>query len=424
MSALAMAGNSMVSGGYAAPVKPPVGIRTLREEYMKFTSRLQIPTNLKMIAERIQRQDARGEMVGSEERTTFPRFQHLFPGELLPPGVFMAALELKDSETLNGKKFTFDPEVMSMRDSMVVAYKPLVAKIRMVQAKELADLPLKPVVDFTRAWTAWETAWLRSREHHAVTALQPLAKAILSLEPLLLSAEKERLLPWPRVQHQKVITLKCLQGFIHSLSELSANVLPSLHRELDHDSRLLLLMDHVLSLRGDKSVDSCLEGLSAAPDVSFPEHQVAKGQSTMGVSTTGPLQKGMSLDAYAFKLLGSSVGDAAAAGKLTALSGNGQAGRAKLAASMGEQSLFATQTKPAFMESAPDTAIQKKAAHHAFELLSAFESIKDLLLSLKSCLELVDPSLDKDEAFIAQLKRFESAFRRAKKLFLEPDNLA
>ena len=58
---------------------------------------------------------------------------------------------------------------------------------------------------------------------------------------------QERLLPWPRVQHQKAqthwgklrlqfqatgatsqaVTLKCLEGFINSFSELAANVLPS-----------------------------------------------------------------------------------------------------------------------------------------------------------------------------------------------------
>merc|ERR1712137_1203127 len=139
-------------------------------------------------------------------------------------------------------------------------YKPLIAKIRQLQAKEIDELPERLVLNFTRAWTAWESAWLRNREVHAVDALQPLAKAILSLEPLLLSSEKERLLPWPRVQHQKAITLKCLEGFVNSLSDLAGVVLPSLRRELDPDTRLLLLMDHVLMLRGDTKVVSCLDG--------------------------------------------------------------------------------------------------------------------------------------------------------------------
>merc|ERR1719401_2725746 len=142
-------------------------------------------------------------------------------------------------------------------------------KIRQVNAKEIDDIPLNAVATFAHAWTAFESAWLRSREAHAVQALQPLAKAILSLEPLLLSLDKERLLPWPRVQHQKAVTLKCLEGFVHSLANLAAVVLPSLSRELTHDSRLLLLMDHVLSLSGDTTVNSCLAGLSSTPEVSF-----------------------------------------------------------------------------------------------------------------------------------------------------------
>ena len=50
----------------------------------------------------------------------------------------------------------------------------------------------------------------------------------------------------------------------------------------DHDARLLLLMDHVLSLRGEKMEKSpqspsqpyLLETLSKAPNVLFPDHQV------------------------------------------------------------------------------------------------------------------------------------------------------
>merc|ERR1712216_476542 len=121
-------------------------------------------------------------------------------------------------------------------------------------------------------------------------------------EPLLLSAEKEKLLPWPRVQSQKQVTLKCLEGFMSSFRDLASSVLPSLSRELDHDPRLLLLMDHVLSLRGDTSVKSCLDGLSAAPDVSFPDHQ--KAPLPPGSTAQEEAARALSLDAYAFKLLG------------------------------------------------------------------------------------------------------------------------
>uniref|UniRef100_A0A7S2L351 Uncharacterized protein n=1 Tax=Zooxanthella nutricula TaxID=1333877 RepID=A0A7S2L351_9DINO len=374
--------------------------------------------------------------VASEERLACPRFAHLFAGgELMPHQVFIAALELGTAETLNGQHLPFDDEVLLLRDELVVAYKPLVGKIRQMRSKEIEDVPPKPVANFARAWTAFESAWLRNREVHAVHALQPLAKAILSLEPLLLSVEKERLLPWPRVKHQKVVTLKALEGFIHSLAELSATVLPSLCRELNHDPKLLLLMDHVLSLRGERSMSSCLDGASATPEVTFPDHHVLKNDMARSASPAltasglaGEPGKGLALDAYAFRLLGASVGDAVASGKLKATSGNGQAGRAKLA--MSGTALETAQLRgPGISHEtaaggAKETDISKRSAAIAEELLLAFENIKDLLLSLKSTLEHVDAALDRDQTFVAMLRNFERSFKRAKKLFLEPDNLA
>merc|ERR1719440_365628 len=251
-----------------------LGIRSLREEYMRPMHRSDIPRNLKLIEERIGADARTAEPVASAERLDLPRFQYLFKGgELLPPAVFIAALEMGNFEMLNGKQMSFDSDVLILRDNLVAAYKPAVTCCRRLMTKEIDSLPPRIVLNFTRAWTAWESAWLRNREVHAVEALQPLAKAILSLEPLLLSHEKEKLLPWPRVQHQKVVTLKCLEGFVHALSDLAASMLPSLQRELDHDPRLLLLMDHVLMLRGDRSVPSCLHGTGATPDVAFPEYQ-------------------------------------------------------------------------------------------------------------------------------------------------------
>jgi len=374
-----------------------LGVRALREDYCKPSNRSEIPRNLTTISEALEA--GKFERVASQEREEFPRFRYLFDsGELLPPAVFMQALELGAYETINSVQLLFDPEVLVLRDNLVIAYKALVAKIRQKASKEIDHLPDALLRKFASAWHAWESMWLRNREVHAVEALQPTVKAVLALEPLILSAEKERLLPWPRVQHQKAITLKCLEGFVHAFGELAASVLPSNKREQDHDARLLLLMDHVLS-RGGTKLDSSqsqppqpylLEKLSSAPNVVFPDHQVTANEAStlLGSHTLAPReQNGVPLESYAFKLLGTS----------------------------GETARQDTSTRG---------DLAQKAAHHANELLSAFEGLKDMLMSLKSTLEHIDPHLDKDEAFVATLQRFEKAFRRSRRLFLEPDNLA
>eukprot|EP00931_Biecheleriopsis_adriatica_P067969 TRINITY_DN42021_c0_g1_i1.p1 TRINITY_DN42021_c0_g1~~TRINITY_DN42021_c0_g1_i1.p1 ORF type:complete len:457 (+),score=99.73 TRINITY_DN42021_c0_g1_i1:75-1373(+) len=428
---LQAAGNTMAGlRGHTMPpaVDATLGVRSLREDYCKPANRSEIPRNLKAIEDSFQLGNFG--QIASNERQDFPRFQYLFQGgELLPPAVFMLAMELGPYETINGRQLLFDPEVLVLRDNIVVAYKPLVQKVRQLVSKEIDELPDLMLRKFAKAWTAWEAAWLRNREVHAVEALQPLAKTILSLEPLLNSANKERLLPWPRVQHQKAVTLKCLEGFVHSFGELAATVLPSMQREMDHDPRLLLLMDHVLSLRGEKPATSVLDGLSAAPDVAFPDHQRTAQANTPvlgGQTLTKDSAAGVSLDAYAFKLLGASVGDAVASGRLKAISGNGQAGRAKLMHTAGLESTAASleQHQHLLVPGPKDSELVKKAMSHAAELLSAFENLKDMLISLKTTLEHIDPALDKDEAFVQMLVRFEKAFRKAKRLFLEPDNLA
>lgn len=427
MTALQAAGSAMMGPGFGrgpqgAMAQAPLGVRSLREEYLKPVARSDIPRNLKVIEERVTQTHV--EPVASQERQSLPRFQHLFGDELLPPGVFIAALELQGYETLNGRQLAYDSHVLLLRDNLVAAYKPVVAKIRQLLAREIDDLPPRLVANFTRAWTAWEAAWLRNREVHAIEALQPLAKAVLSLEPLLFSLEKEKLLPWPRVQHQKVVTLKCLEGFVHSFAELAGCVLPSLQRELDHDPRLLLLMDHVLKQQGDgKGHEHCLSGLSATPEVAFPDVRKSAGGAKDLMSPSGARDgRGVTLDAYAFKLMGLSSGDASAKLRTLSASQGGKAGRG--------QSMGASASGRGGISSAPATGLAKeshlsrKATHHAKELLTAFENVKDLLLSLKSTLEHIDPALDHDDVLVAHLQRFERAFKRAKRLYLEPDNLA
>eukprot|EP00439_Symbiodinium_sp_Y106_P012858 s6045_g1.t2 len=341
------AGTFRSISGTAMAANATLGVRALREDYCKPSNRAEIPRNLNAISEALE--VGKFERVASQEREDFPRFR-----------------------TINGAQLLFDPEdgslsrlnrrkrhpwkVLVLRDNLVISYKALVAKIRQKASKEIDRLPDAMLRKFASAWHAWESAWLRNREVHA-----------------------ERLLPWPRVQHQKAITLKCLEGFVHAFGELAASVLPSNKREKDHDARLLLLMDHVLSLRGpggeklktnSPARPYLLEKLSSAPNVLFPDHQVTANEAStlLGSHALAPRDgQGVPLESYAFKLLGTS-------------------GEANQANARGEGN-------------ARGGDLAQKAADHANELLSAFESLQDMLMSLKSTLEHIDPALDKDDAF-------------------------
>lgn len=400
---LAHAG-AQAMGGFMMPQRggpsPLLGSRSLREEYLRPAHRDMIPRHLQIIEEQIQKQGLPAPV--ATIRSDLPRFQHLFSGgELFPSQVFIASLEVGKSERINGADLPYDAQVLVLRDKLLAAYKPLVAKIRRLLAREIDMLPSQMLQTFAEAWHVWESAWLENREVHACEALQPLCKAILALEPLLLSHEKERLLPWPRVQHQKAVTLKCLEGFVHSLSDFSAHVLPSLSREMNHDTRLLVLMEHVLAHKPNStSMDSCLAGLSSTPNVTFPDDGSGQtqghaiNQSTVGSNT------GTSLHAYAFRLMGSLGEPAPTPG-----------------AAAGPPAKKASGGGP------PPSMLSRKAPNHAGELLTAFENIKDYLLSLKSTLESMDAALDGNEELLGHLVRFERAFKRSKRLFLEPDNL-
>jgi len=412
------------------PFRPTktLGVKSLRHEYLKLTSRSILEQNLKLIEEQWRRTwSEAAPLPALPVERELPRFKHAYGEALLPLHVFTSALQLEKAEILNGQALAFDVQVLMLRDNLVAAYKPLGQKVRMVVAKEIEACPRRVVLGFVSAWFAWESAWLRNREIHAVEALQPLAKAILSLEPLLISVRKERLLPWPRVQHQKVVTLKCLEGFMCSLAELAGSVLPSLQRDMDHDPRLLLLMEHVLKLRGDV-FNSCLDGVSQTPEVTFPDPKFPN-ETSGGKEASEP--ENVTLDAYAFKLMGLSSGDA-------------EAWRSLEERATGTRSLSHCKSLQRRSASVPpgvvrepqaerdtsvgrfnkESVLSQRAARHAVELLSAFEHVKDMLLSLKTTLEFIDPALDRDRDFVESLQRLERALKRSKCLFLAPDNLA
>merc|ERR1719269_482193 len=177
------------------------------------------------------------------------------------------ALQLEKTETVNGQSLSFDEEVLTARDKLVFAYKPVYERLREIASKELDKLPERPLRTFCTAYADFEDLWLTHKEIHATEALQPLACAILALGPLVESREKEKLLPMPRLQHQRVVTLRALEGFSKALGDLSAYVLSSLQRELSPDPRLLVLLEYVVAQSQEPNAATYfLSGISATPE--------------------------------------------------------------------------------------------------------------------------------------------------------------
>eukprot|EP00392_Amoebophrya_sp_AT5.2_P016114 g16357.t1 len=248
--------------------------RALRAEYLQSGHKEGLPDFLRIL-EQYSTENLPEKPAPPPHRKEAVRFsKQLFShGELLPSQVFVAALEMSNEEKLNGVTMPFSQGCLLARDDLVRAWKPLLPRIRMFIAKEAADMPADLIYNLIDAWFCWESLWLQDREDHAVEALQPLAKAILSLSPFLESRRKEKLHPHPRVLAQREISYRCLIGFIQSLSVLSTQCLSSLAREAAPDPRLFLLLDYILTKSGKKGPEGqfCVEGMAETPNVMFSD---------------------------------------------------------------------------------------------------------------------------------------------------------
>ncbi|CAD7961350.1 unnamed protein product [Amoebophrya sp. A120] len=246
--------------------------RALRAEFLQTGHKESLPDFLRILEENLGETNP----PAPPHRTEFVRFsQGLFShGELLPSQVFVAALEMANDEKLNGQGMEFSKTCLLARDDFVLAWKPLLPKIRMFIAKETTSIPGDLARNFIDAWFTWENIWLTEREDHAVEALQPLAKAILSLGPFLESRRKEKLHPHPRVLAQREISYRSLIGFLQSLSVLSTQCLSSLSREPAPDPRLFLLMDYLLAKSNHPPPEGtfCVQGMAETPDIHFVDN--------------------------------------------------------------------------------------------------------------------------------------------------------
>lgn len=247
--------------------------RALRVEYLQPGHKEAIPDLLSLVESYVKEHLPDLSRVPLHRKEFCRFYRELFAhGELLPPLVFLEALQMGNSEMLNAVDMPFSPSALQARDQFVMAYKPVLPKLRQLISKEITALPEGVLRKLVIGWLNWEELWLRDREEHAVEALQPLAKAILSLTPFLESRKKEQLHPYPRVQAQRQISYRCLIGFIQSLGGLSAQCLSSLKRELSPDPRLFLLMDYILT-QAEKNPEgwSCVRGMAETPDIYFVE---------------------------------------------------------------------------------------------------------------------------------------------------------
>jgi len=326
-----------------------------------FIAELLLPTNRDFVIrtlikiEQLISESPNGSPSVPLERESIPRFNDLFAGgELLPMEVFTHALEHKEGESVNGQILKYDHEVLHLRDIMVMQFKPI--------SKELqkhGEVPARVLTDFCVAWFNWEVAWLRNREVHAVQALQPLCNAIISLEPLVMSKKKEKLLPHPQVISQKTISYRCLEGFLHSFSELCAVLLSSLRREMDHDSRLLVLIDYLVRKKeSDDESGKLLVGCASTPGILFPD---VTGEGV-----------GMDVEKYAVRL--------------------------------GKNTVANFYDKAKFV-------------------LTCFDNVVEELFNLQTTLHELDPQLEHHKTLVPACAQFEKAFRQAKKVLLEPANL-
>jgi hypothetical protein len=367
-----------------------VGTRTLRAEYLVKAHKENLPGYLGTIEKQVDQQQL--EVVTGEGRLSAKRFAKVFEkASMFSAEVMVEGLQLGKTETVNGQALTFDEELLVARDKLVFAYKPVHEKLRELASKELEIIPARLLVNFCKAYAQFEDVYLVHKEIHAVEALQPLAVCILSLDPLVESREKEGRLAWPRVQHQRTVTLRALEGYCKALGDLSAYVLSSLQRELSPDPRLLMLLEYVHAQSQEPNAQTYfLSGISATPEVAYPDagtsgsSSMAQGLASFKNKEKGDAAKsGMALQAYSFRLLGP---------------------------------LTPVQTGPV-------TQAQARALHHAKAVLQAFDDVKNYLLSLKTKLEYIDPHLDRNAELHTVLSAYESSFKKAKRLFLEPGNL-
>jgi len=279
---------------------------------------------------------------------------------LFPPPLFLEALRLETTETLTSQVFRFHPSLLRARDVLVYRYKALHPHLRNLLSKQRAALPRAAVEAFYNAWKEFEQKFLEEKETHAVEALMPLADCLLQLEPLLVSKKKEAILPWPRVQHQRISTLRCLEGFCKTVEVLVVYILGTSKgkQPTDQDPKLIVMTEAIV--------------------------QHAKRVETEGAGPHGS----PSADA-------TSSSDAASYADIIKM----PADRLKMLAE------------------------NPKSLALAEEMVRVFNLLINHFLACRDQLEKMNPNLEQNEDLVRVLRRYHVTFAKCQRSFLEPFNL-
>ncbi|KAF4703136.1 hypothetical protein FOZ62_004040 [Perkinsus olseni] len=185
------------------------------------------------------------------------RFKALFPengpdqSRLLVPDVLRAAIAMEDSEVINGLVQSREPQLLLLRNRLLLAYNEVRRPLAAYLSGNATKIAVKCISEMWQAWVEFEKAWLYEEESHVVASFQPLVDVLLAVDPFLRSRERERVLPAPRTEKQKVNSVVMLEAICSALPRLTAVLVPAVDRCLFFDPVLLLLAEHVQGrLRG------------------------------------------------------------------------------------------------------------------------------------------------------------------------------
>ncbi|KAF4669938.1 hypothetical protein FOZ61_002499 [Perkinsus olseni] len=361
---------------------------------------------------------------------------------LLVPDVLRAAIAMEDSEVINGLVQSRDPQLLLLRNRLLVKYNEVRGPLAAYVSGNTSKIAVKCISEMWQAWVEFEKTWLYEEESHIVASFQPLVDVLLAVEPFLRSRGRERVLPHPRSEKQKVNSVMMLEAICSALPRLTAVLVPAVDRCLIFDPVLLLLAEHVQGrLRGTIT--------PADQDEIRLAHTIAEECCDVAVApldrpmSTGSVWSQSGQPAFIAKALCCSPLMSPQDSRLvTSLAGLSQADFTQLR-SAGVDLIGCCRKRSALEEYAlkavghiasrgtqgkrGSLAQSSVGAHRADNLtaglLRRFDQLLDVLLSMKSTLEHIPTDLSTHPRLPAAVVAFNTAYKRAARLYMEPDNL-